>query len=270
MRNPSAFTVIVVGLLITGLVLPPPAFAQAAAGAQRAGHVVQVVPTVNIQRGAQQIEAVAQAPVFLQDVVRTERRARARINLEDGSILNVGSESSLTVTRHDPTTSQTELELSYGRLRSQVTRAARPGSSFRVRTPTAVAGVVGTDFLLIVENNITTLIVYEGIVQFCNLAGACVTVGQGMTSSVRGNEQPAQPNPVQQSMAMQAAQSTQITAPAAGAAADHGLLTTIFAIATVVVPAVIAVNVSPNADKVVVRCQTPSEGQQAQPCSVRP
>jgi len=74
-------------------------------------------------------------------------------------------------------------------------------------------------------------------------------------------------------MAMQVAQSTQITAPAAAGAPTHGLLATLLAVATVVVPAVIAVNVSPNADKIVVRCQSSTagqQGQQAQACGVIP
>jgi hypothetical protein len=268
MGKHSMFTPVVAGILSVGLALPPNMLGQAAASPQRAGQVAQVIPTVNIQRGPQQVEAVAQAAVFWQDVVSTQRRARARLTLDDGSVLNVGSESSLTLTRHDPATSQTELELSFGRLRSQVTKSARPGASYRVRTPTAVAGVVGTDFILIFENNISTLIVYEGIVEFCNLAGACVMVGQGMTSSQRSNEAPTPPIPVTQSQAMQAAQSTQVVTPVAAAAAGHSLLATIFAIATVIVPAVIAVNVSPNADKVVVRCQSSSQPQQA--CGTQP
>ena len=43
--------------------------------------------------------------------------------------------------KHDARAQQTQLELAYGRMRSQVVRLTNSGSQFEVRTPTAVAGV---------------------------------------------------------------------------------------------------------------------------------
>jgi len=73
--------------------------------------------------------------------------ARARIALDDGSVLNVGSESSMKIVKHDAGAQQTELELTYGKLRTQAQKIAKPDGKFEVRTPAGVAGVVGTDFL---------------------------------------------------------------------------------------------------------------------------
>lgn len=115
---------------------------------QRAGEVSRLIPAVNIDRGDQRLVAEAQAPVFWRDVVATQRLARARIALEDGSILNVGSNSSLRIIQHDAQAQQTELQLNFGRVRAKVAHLAHPGAKFEIHTPVATAGVVGTDFFL--------------------------------------------------------------------------------------------------------------------------
>ena len=68
-----------------------------------AGEIRALVPTGHILRsGAPDKTAQRSDPIYWQDLVRTERGARVRIGLLDGSILNVGSESSLRVVQHDP------------------------------------------------------------------------------------------------------------------------------------------------------------------------
>jgi hypothetical protein len=253
MRTRSPFIFALAILVSIAISLPPQVVAQAG---QRAGQVSRVVPTANIQRAGQQVTAAAQSPVFWQDVLTTDRGGRARVALDDGSVLNVGSESSLTITKHDAGTQQTELELTFGQVRANVVRLARPGAKFEVKTRTAVAGVVGTDFFLSFINGITLLIVFDGIVQFCNIGAVCVNVGAGQMSSVRGDQAPDQPQNVSPSQSMQAAQSTQVqAAAAAGAAAGVGALTVIIAIVAIVVPIVVvtAVNRDDGSDRVI-RC----------------
>jgi len=231
-------------LLAFAIVLAPVALAQG----QRAGEVSRALPTTNIQRAGQQAAAAAQAPVFWQDVVTTDANGRARIALDDGSVLNLGSESSLTVTRHDAGAQQTELELNYGRVRANAVKLARPGAEFKVKTRTAVAGVVGTDFFLSYINAITLLIVFEGLVEFCNLAGQCVTVGAGQTSSVRGDNPPSQPVNVSPSQSLEAGQTTQVAAGVAGAAAGVGVGTFVLIAVVTAVVATIVVATTVNRD----------------------
>lgn len=253
MRTRSPFVFALAILISFAIALPPQALAQAG---QRAGQVSRVVPTASIQRAGQQTAAAAQAPVFWQDVLTTDRGGRARVALDDGSVLNVGSESSLTITKHDANTQQSELELTYGQVRANVVRLARPGAKFEVKTRTAVAGVVGTDFFLSFINGISELIVYEGVVQFCNLAGACVNVGAGQTSSIRGNDSPQQPQNVSPAASMRAARSTQVEgAAAAGAAGGISTLALVLGIIAVVVPIVVVttVNRDDGSDRVI-RC----------------
>jgi hypothetical protein len=57
-----------------------------------------------------------------------------------------------------------------------------------VHTPAGVAGVVGTDFYTSYENNIMTVIVFDGLVRVCNLAGVCVVVKPGQMTTVRNGD----------------------------------------------------------------------------------
>src|SRR6266851_2219345 len=55
---------------------------------QRAGEVSRVIPAVSIARSGKTIMASAKTAVDWQDLVNTQVNARARIALDDGSVLN--------------------------------------------------------------------------------------------------------------------------------------------------------------------------------------
>ena len=124
MRSRPPLSGAVVALLCFALVFPPNAAPQAG---QKAGQVDRVIPAVKIERGAKQMTAAAHLPVNWEDIVATEQAGRARLALDDGSVLNVGSESSLKVTKHDAGAQQTEIDLTYGRMRSRAVKIAKPG-----------------------------------------------------------------------------------------------------------------------------------------------
>ena len=186
---------------------------------QSAGQISRQIPIVNIQHGLRVQPASDGSKVVWGDLVTTDRGGRARISLDDGSILNVGSDSQLRVVQHDAANQRTQIQLAYGRLRVSAVRLARAGSNFEVRTPTAVAGVVGTDFALESSNNTTSLQVYEGSVTFCNLTAQCVTVAAGFSSSVQGKEAPSQPAPTLVPTAAQSEQSNLVAGGTDGGAA---------------------------------------------------
>jgi len=214
-----------------------------AQGLQHAGQISNVVPIANLQHLTQVAPASTGMGVSWGDVVNTGRLARVRVSLDDGSVLNVGSESNLTITKHDGAAQQTELELNYGRVRAKAVKQTKPGASFQIRTPTGVAGVVGTDFVLIFENFMTRLVVLEGTVRFCTLSGECVMVGAGMTSEIRGNNQPPDaPTQAPSVEVVQANASTSISG-ASGmttVAATHGALLSSTMAVAVAVPVAVA------------------------------
>lgn len=216
----------------------------------RAGEVARVIPAVSIARGSKTVTASAKSPVNWEDLVNTQINGRARIALDDGSVLNVGSQSSMHVVKHDAGAQQTDLELTYGKLRTQAAKIAKPNGKFEVHTPAGVAGVVGTDFYVGYESNTMNVIVFEGVVRVCNLAGVCVEVKAGQTSSVRTNDSSGAQAPLGAQQATldvltAAAQATDIGAPPGALQTTHHIskgtaitLGVIAAIPIVVVPVV--------------------------------
>jgi hypothetical protein len=186
MKSPYAFGLAV--FLSFVISIPADVWAAPQSAGQRAGEVSRVIPAVNIARSGKSIAASAKTAVDWQDLINTQVNARARIALDDGSVLNVGSESSMKVVKHDAGAQQTELELTYGKLRTQAQKIAKPDGKFEVRTPAGVAGVVGTDFFVEYANSTMNVIVFEGLVKVCNLAGVCVLVKAGQMTSVRSGD----------------------------------------------------------------------------------
>jgi FecR protein len=179
------------------ITVPADIYAEPQAGTQRAGEIARLIPAANIERGAKTITASPKSVVDWHDLVNTQVNGRARVALDDGSVLNVGSESSMKVEKHDPGAQQTELELTYGKLRSQAQKISRPDGKFEVHTPAGVAGVVGTDFYVGFDNATMIVIAFEGIVRVCNLAGVCVLVKAGQMTSVRSGDNSGPLVPIQ-------------------------------------------------------------------------
>jgi ferric-dicitrate binding protein FerR (iron transport regulator) len=199
MKKKSPYALGLALLLSFLIAIPADVWAAPQAAGQRAGEVSRVIPSVSIARSGKTITASAKTAVDWQDLVNTQVNARARIALDDGSVLNVGSESSMKVVKHDAGAQQTELELTYGKLRTQAQKIAKPDGKFEVRTPAGVAGVVGTDFFVAYDNatNTMNVITFEGFVKVCNLAGVCVLVKAGQMTSVRSGNN-SEPLPPQQ------------------------------------------------------------------------
>ena len=225
-KSPSALGVAV--LLSLLLVIPADTWAIPQTSGQRAGEVSRLIPAVSIVRGPKSITASSKSVVNWQDLVNTRANARARIALDDSSVLNVGSESSMKIVKHDAGAQQTELELTYGKLRTQAQKIAKPDGKFEVRTPAGVAGVVGTDFFVGYDVNagLMNVIVFEGLVKVCNLAGVCVLVKAGQMTNVRNGDNSAPAPPAQATLDMLVATTndTNVGAPSGAAGATGGHL----------------------------------------------
>src|SRR5438874_1740925 len=202
-------------LLSWSMAVPSSGWADPQAAGQHAGEVSRVIPAVNIARSGKTIPAAAKTAVNWQDLVSTQVNARARIALDDGSVLNVGSDSSIKVVKHDAGAQQTELELTYGKLRTQAQKIAKPDGKFEVRTPAGVAGVVGTDFFVEYVDNTMKVIAFEGLVKVCNLSGVCVLVKAGQMTSVRSgdNSGPLPPQPATLDLLVASSKDTDPGAP---------------------------------------------------------
>ncbi len=156
------FLAIVLSISLAGL----PAFA----ADQTAGHITALIPAAT--RNTQ--PAQARDTLLWNDLLQTSSSGRLRAGLTDGSILSLGSSSELRVVQHDAATQQTSIELNYGKLRSRVVKITQPNGKYEVKTPNAVIGVIGTDFYVAYENNMTTVICYSGQVTVSSLANSKV------------------------------------------------------------------------------------------------
>jgi hypothetical protein len=204
MKTKSPFVCLAALAMSVLICLPVGTIEAADAPGQRAGEVSRVIPTVSIARGTKSLTAAAKTAVNWLDVVNTQASARARIALDDGSLLNVGSDSSIKVLKHDGAAQQTELELTYGKLRSQAQKITKQDGKVQVKTPAGVAGVVGTDFFVGYDNLSGTMnvTVFEGVVKVCNLTGSCVEVKAGQMTNVRSNDASGPQPPTQASLDM--------------------------------------------------------------------
>src|ERR1700693_6241918 len=131
MKTRSPFLVALTILASLSIIVPPDVPAPVA---QKAGQISRAIPDVAISRGTQQLPAPVKTLVYWGDVVRTGDGGRARVALDDGSVLNVGSSSTLTVTQHNAAARQTQIRLPFGRMRSQVVKQAKPNAKFEVHT----------------------------------------------------------------------------------------------------------------------------------------
>ena len=143
------------------------------------------------------MDASRGAEVQLNDLLRTDDQGRVRIKLLDQSVLSIGVKSQLRIVSHDAASRQTSLELNYGKLRAQVSKITRAGGKFELRTPTAIAGVIGTDFGVdATDPNLTKFICISGNVQLSsvdpNIPGT-ITCRGGTTVTVRRGHPPDQP-----------------------------------------------------------------------------
>lgn len=187
-------------LFLALLMVPLPVWSQPQAGTssskgtQEAGQVTGLIPA-GFHNSA---PAKVKDDLYWNDLLKTDKSGRMRVSLRDGSILSLGSDTEMKVTQHDATSQQTQLELNYGKLRSRVVAITKPGGKFEVKTPKAVAGVIGTDFYVFVNpDGSVTIIVYSGTVTITMADGSVITVsaGQMLTISTDGKVSGPQPTP---------------------------------------------------------------------------
>jgi uncharacterized protein YkwD len=161
-----------------------------------AGEVADETPQalVGTARQAKETLLKVKDDVYWEDVIRTLDTGRVRVQLRDGSRLNIGVRSAMRIVKHDPQSQQTEIELTLGRIRGEVMKLTKPGGVFEVKTPTAVLGVVGTILLVDAHDSFTQVCAAEGSVKVRNVnpavpgekilhAGECARVDQGQAPS---------------------------------------------------------------------------------------
>ncbi len=161
-------------IIVCFMISPLAGLCEPQGGAQRAGQIDALIPAAT--RNAQPTKAKDE--IDWNDLLKTAHSGRVRAGLTDGSILSVGSDSELRVVQHDGASQQTSLELTYGKVRNQVTNITKAGGKYELKTPNAVIGVIGTDFVAEFKGNKTTVICYKGTVKVTPLGKIVKNSGQ--------------------------------------------------------------------------------------------
>jgi len=161
--------------------------------AGQAGTVTAAVPQEVIQRQGQGAEIPLKVTdsVYLADVVRTSKSGQVRIALLGGTLLNVGADTTMRISKHDVQTQQTLIEVTTGVVRAEVAKLTKPGASFQIQTTTAKIGIVGTVISVQVLPNSTIVCSLQGVLTVQNIdpnipgqvtlqPDQCTTVNRGL------------------------------------------------------------------------------------------
>jgi hypothetical protein len=143
-------------VLIVALALAFPAMAAAA----DVGLIKVAKGSVQIQRGATKMPATVGAGLQTSDVIVTGADGSAGITFTDNSLVSVGPNSVFAIDKYsfDTTTHSGEFmgNLKQGRLAAVSGKMVKQSpESMKIRTPSAVMGVRGTEFLVQVDERHT-------------------------------------------------------------------------------------------------------------------
>ncbi len=117
------------------------------------GRIVHSYGPAWVQRGAVRESATKGQVVLRNDSIVTGARGRVKIIMSDGSKVYVGSKSRVSLRKYSMRGGKlfnARINMLWGKARFFVNKLTTRGSSFRVRTPTAVLGVRGTEFIVLV------------------------------------------------------------------------------------------------------------------------
>jgi hypothetical protein len=114
--------------------------------------------SVQIQRGAAKVPATVGTGIQASDVILTGADGAAGITFTDNSLVSVGPNSVFAIDKYsfDSTTHQGEFEgnLKQGRLAAISGKMVKQSpESMKIRTPSAIMGVRGTEFVVQVDES---------------------------------------------------------------------------------------------------------------------
>ncbi|MBW1799881.1 MAG: FecR domain-containing protein [Deltaproteobacteria bacterium] len=144
-------------------------------------------------------------PLEKGDRIRTEKNAFAEILMDDGSLVKLEENAEMTLeeisAEHDTKKIDSSLFLWFGRVLSNIVKFTHTRSRFNIRTPTMVAGVRGTEFVVeATDSKETEVGVFDGSVAVAGLGSdgrkikeSEVIIGKGFQTRVLKNKRPLPP-----------------------------------------------------------------------------
>ncbi|HBA25816.1 MAG TPA: hypothetical protein DCY98_00215 [Nitrospinae bacterium] len=161
--------------------------------------------------------------VSMGDIVRTKSDGKTEITFKDDTTVRIAPKTRLKIDEYtfnpDNSRNKGALGLFRGKVRAVVSKTkgiipvAIGASTFNVNTPTAIAGVKGTDFFVFYDKGITGVIFREGqgFVANPNMPEQVVNVNAGQITFIKIDAPPLPPRPASN---IEMAQHTKDTAPA--------------------------------------------------------
>jgi hypothetical protein len=171
--------------------------------AKEVGKVTRVEGVVEVLRGGKPpAQPLKPGDVInLGDVIRTKSEARAEVTLKDGSIVRIAPRSRLDISHYsEDGVRKVELSMPRGMVESSVSKETAEmiksnpkASKFEIKTPVAVAGVRGTNFVVYHDRSVTGVFVKTGVVETYNpkIPEVKVQVTAGQITTVAPNKPPA-------------------------------------------------------------------------------
>jgi FecR-like protein len=134
------------------------------------------------------------------DLVRTKSGGYAEVQYRDGSLLKIAQRSRVDIGEQGKGNEPTNAKLVRGKVQAIVepaTGQAAKGKRFEIRTPNAVAGVRGTDWITTFHRNVTGVFVNRGTVYTYNrlLPDRIVNVTQSTLTTITAGAPPTKPRP---------------------------------------------------------------------------
>jgi len=119
--------------------------------------------TIRRVNGKNWIAAKFKMDVLKGDQIRTAAESRCEVKLNEGSIIRIGENSTFDFAESNLSkyARQVDANLKRGKIWANVTKSARAGSKFEVKSPTAVCAIRGTIYRMEADST-TRVAVYDG------------------------------------------------------------------------------------------------------------
>jgi len=148
-------------------------------GALNAAWLTGISGKVEIKRASMPDWSRADDSAVIQpgDSVRTNWRGRTQVNFSDGSRVELGSSSFYVLEKDGSDKNDSGMKLNFGWMKAWVKKVAQ--RNFRVRTPTAVCSVRGTEFTVDVDGNNTNIDLFSGALAVQDTMGNETLLNEG-------------------------------------------------------------------------------------------
>jgi len=198
----SKFYYLLCSLLLVFVVgvLPAAAFAESIASIKLVNGVVELLRSGKLPA----IKASVGDSLSAGDIVRTKSGGYAEVQYKDGTFLKIAQRSRVDIGDQSGGNDFSNARLVRGKVQAIVEPPSLKDSGqspkakrFEIRTPNAVAGVRGTDFVVTFQRNVTGVLGNRGTVYTYNrlLPDRVVNVTQSTLTTITAGSPPLKPRP---------------------------------------------------------------------------